>query len=86
MKGLRARPVVSHIPDFLRRSVASRNFMRLSLKKAHTSPFRELRTGNSGLAKNERDVGHPATGGGDRAKALKGPGVAVAPVEMCEES
>jgi hypothetical protein len=35
------------------------------------------------LAKNERDVGHPATGGGDRAKA---PRVGVAPVEMCELS
>jgi hypothetical protein len=32
--------MVSHIPDFLRRNVASRNFMRLSLKERRTRcPF-----------------------------------------------
>jgi hypothetical protein len=33
---LEGEGVVSHIPDFLRRSVASRNFTRLSLKERRT--------------------------------------------------
>jgi hypothetical protein len=50
---------VPHIPDILCSFVGSLNFMRLSLREAHTLSCPELRAGNSGhLARFSRDVGY----------------------------